>query len=153
MRKMLEVVHEVTRMAVSKSWSGDTIATARKRHFTLTEANRALPLVRRVVRDVVRTHEEATMLHGRLEHRLPTAERDDVQAALERAVDRLGDLIEELKSIGCELKDYRIGLIDFVGTHRGRDIYLCWRLGEPSIQHWHELHAGAAGRQPVELLD
>ena len=139
-------------MAVSKSWSSETGAMPRQKYFTLAEAERALPLVRRVVTDVVRTHEEATELHGQLEVRQSVAVRDDLQNRLELAVDRLGDLIDELKTIGCELKDYRTGLIDFVGKHQGRDIYLCWRLGEPRIEHWHELHTGFAGRQPISLL-
>ena len=51
-----------------------------------------------------------------------------------------------------ELKDYQTGLIDFIGRHEGRDVYLCWKLGEEQITHWHELNAGFAGRQPVETL-
>lgn len=140
-------------MAVSKSWSGGSGVSARKKVFTVEEANRTLPLVRRVVADVVRAHEEATGLHMRLEHRLPTHERDAIQNELERIVDRLGDLIEELKAVGCDLKDYRIGLIDFIGRHEGRDICLCWKLGEEAVDHWHELHDGFAGRQPVALLE
>jgi hypothetical protein len=65
---------------------------------------------------------------------------------------RLSALVSELTDIGCELKDANIGLIDFIGRHDGRDIYLCWRLGEDNIQFWHELHAGFAGRQPIATL-
>lgn len=140
-------------MAVSKSWSGDIGAVRKRKYFTVAEANRTLPLVRRVVGDVVQAHEAATALHMRLEHRMPVVERDEITGQLERLVDRLGDLIEELKTIGCELKDYRIGLIDFVGQYRGREILLCWKLGESAVEHWHELHTGFQGRQPVALLD
>ncbi|MDB5326994.1 MAG: hypothetical protein JWM57_2563 [Phycisphaerales bacterium] len=139
-------------MALSKSWSSDATAVTRKKYFTIAEANRALPLVRRIVEDLVRTHEDASTLHNQLEHRLPVKQRDEIQNALERAVDRLGDLIDELKSIGCDLKDYRTGLIDFVGRHDGRDIFLCWKLGEASIEYWHEIHTGFSGRQPVSEL-
>ena len=140
-------------MAVSKSWSSDLTAVARKKYFTLAEANRALPLVRRVVEDLVRAHEEASALHTQLEHRLPVKQRDEIQNSLERSVDRLGDLIDELKSIGCDLKDYRSGLIDFVGRHDGRDIFLCWQLGDATIEYWHEIHTGFAGRLPVSELE
>lgn len=139
-------------MAVSKSWSGDVGTVPRRKYFTLDEARRALPLVRRVVADVVCAHEQATFLHGQLEGRQSASVRDEIHRQLERTVDRLGDLIEELKTIGCEIKDYRRGLIDFVGKHEGRDIYLCWQHGEQTIEHWHELHAGVAGRQPVGML-
>ena len=139
-------------MATSKSWSSDLATVRRKKLFTLDEANRALPLVRRIALDIVRIHEEATILHSRLEHRTRSQQRSEIESSLERAVDRLNDLIEELKEIGCELKDYRMGLIDFVGKHQGREIYLCWRLGEDQIGHWHELNDGIAGRKPVSLL-
>ncbi|MGN6505051.1 MAG: DUF2203 domain-containing protein [Tepidisphaeraceae bacterium] len=140
-------------MAPSKSWSSEPLAAPRRRYFTVSEANRALPLVSRIVADIVKTHERATLLHGQLEGRMKSAERHTIEQDLERAVDRLGDLIGELKDVGCELKDYRPGLIDFVGKHQGREIYLCWKLHEPAVEHWHELNEGFAGRQPIQLLE
>ena len=138
-------------MAVPKSWSAG-ISTPRKRQsFTVAEANRTLPLVRRVVADIVRAHEAATVLHARLEDR-NGASRSEIEGELERTVDRLHALVDELRDIGCELKDYRIGLVDFIAKHHGREINLCWKLGEESIQHWHELHDGFSARQPVSLL-
>ena len=50
---------------------------------------------------------------------------------------------------GIELKDYFTGLIDFPCRMDGREVYLCWRLGEPEVGHWHELDAGFAGRQKL----
>jgi hypothetical protein len=41
------------------------------------------------------------------------------------------------------------GLIDFPTTWQGRWVLLCWRRGETSIQAWHELDGGFAGRQPL----
>jgi len=61
--------------------------------------------------------------------------------------------VDELGSIGVELKDYESGLIDFPGRHQGRDIYLCWKLGEDKVTHWHELHSGYAGRQSTNTLE
>jgi hypothetical protein len=74
------------------------------------------------------------------------------QTDLDRAVARLDELVDELNDVGVELKDYQTGLVDFVGRHDGRDVYLCWKLGEERITHWHELNAGFAGRKPVSLL-
>ncbi|GIW75131.1 MAG: hypothetical protein KatS3mg104_0194 [Phycisphaerae bacterium] len=139
-------------MAVSKSWSSDTYLHRQRKYFTLAEANRTLPLVRRIVADIVSTHETATHLHAQLENRDYPQSREDLENQLEQTVDRLNDLLDELKAIGCELKDYRMGLVDFPSRHQGREIYLCWRLGEQTIGHWHELHTGFQGRQPVELL-
>lgn len=139
-------------MAASKSWSSDTTPSRRRRHFTLDEANRTLPLVRRIVTDVVAAHETATYLHAQLENRDKPQLRVQIEEQLERTVDRLNDLLDELKVIGCELKDYKLGLIDFTAKHEGREICLCWMLGEERVDYWHELHAGFQGRQSVELL-
>ena len=57
----------------------------------------------------------------------------------------------ELEQLGVELKDYYTGLIDFPCWMDGREVYLCWRLGEPDVAHWHEVTEGFAGRQT--LLD
>ena len=56
---------------------------------------------------------------------------------------------QELKNLGIELKDYYTGLIDFPCWMDGREVYLCWRLGEPEVAYWHELEAGFAGRQKL----
>ena len=60
------------------------------------------------------------------------------------------EFIDELQGLGIELKDPNVGLIDFPAMLEGRVVYLCWRLGEGEISHWHELESGFAGRQPVE---
>ena len=57
------------------------------------------------------------------------------------------DFVQELNALGVELKDYYTGLVDFPGWMNGHEVYLCWRLGEPEVAHWHELDAGFAGRQ------
>jgi hypothetical protein len=139
--------------------AGPQFFTPQKRHapsqpvrkFTLEQANKSLPLVKRIVADIVKMHERATQNQLRLEK----AKGSDQQAAqreLDASVDRLQDLVDELSDVGCELKDYQTGLIDFVGRHEGRDVYLCWKLGEEKITHWHELDGGFAGRKPVSQL-
>ncbi len=125
----------------------------KKPHFTLAQANRSLPLVRRIVRDIVRTHDEAVALQAKSETVGDGKESAGTHAALESVLERLGDFVNELTDVGCELKDYQTGLIDFVGQHQGRDVYLCWKLGEEKIGFWHELTGGFAGRKPIALLD
>ena len=123
-----------------------------RRRFTLEEANKSLPLVKRIVADIVRTHSEASQLQQQFERNTVKAEQVAVQDQLEKAMHRLEDYVDELSEVGCELKDYETGLIDFVGRHEGHDVYLCWKLGEEKITHWHELDAGFAGRKPVSQL-
>jgi hypothetical protein len=123
-----------------------------RRRFTLIEANKSLPLVKRVVADIVHTHAEASKLQQSIERGTPKAEQSSIQDRLDQAMHRLEDYVDELAEIGCELKDYQMGLIDFIGRHQGRDICLCWKLGEEKIAYWHELESGFAGRKPVTLL-
>jgi hypothetical protein len=59
-------------------------------------------------------------------------------------------LLEEIAALGVEVKDPDLGLIDFRAMRRGREVYLCWRLGEGDrISWWHEIESGYAGRQPL----
>jgi hypothetical protein len=123
-----------------------------RRRFTLAQANRALPLVRRVVSDIVQTRDQATGLQSQLES-ANAKDQKRIQQELDVAIDKLHAYLDELTEIGCELKDFQAGLVDFIGHHQGREVNLCWKLGEESIAYFHELSAGFAGRIPVSKLD
>jgi hypothetical protein len=128
-----------------------------KKYFTPAEANASLPLVRAIVTDVTRLAAELRDRHERLVRFRPRegsglleAHREELlqmQAELERGEEQMREYEKELQQLGIELKDYLTGLVDFPCRMNGRDVYLCWRLGEPSVAHWHELEAGFAGRQ------
>ena len=62
---------------------------------------------------------------------------------------RLQEFVDELRDLGVEPKNGPDGLIDFPSMMDGRLVYLCWKLGEPEVQHWHELDAGFAGRHSL----
>jgi hypothetical protein len=141
-------------MAGFQSASPRPVSPSRpKRRFTLAQANQTLPLVRRIVEDIVRTHKSATALHEKLEHTSHARDRQSLTERLDEDKRHLREYVDELAAVGCELKDFETGLIDFVGRHQGRDVYLCWKHGEEKIQYWHELHTGFAGRQSVSTLD
>jgi hypothetical protein len=125
-------------------------------HFTVEQANRTLPLVRRIVEDVVREHRrwQDAIVELDLLATASRADQPDPRAvALEREIQAIARAIdafqEELSKLGIQLKDRRIGLIDFPSRLEGRRVLLCWRLGEPSVQFWHDEDAGYAGRQPL----
>ncbi|MFO0837136.1 MAG: DUF2203 domain-containing protein [Phycisphaerae bacterium] len=124
------------------------------RVFTLEEANRALVLVRRIVKDIVDRYAEVTALRAEreeLSRALGPAEKlDNLRARTEERVAELNRLSDELGELGCELKDWASGLVDFPALHQGRRVCLCWRLGESAIAQWHEIDAGFAGRKPIE---
>jgi len=123
-----------------------------RQRFTLEQANKTLPLVKRIVQDVVNSHEHAAELQAKLAAGLTGKDMQAVQTDLEGTLEHLQGYVDELAGIGCELKDYATGLVDFVGRHQGRDVCLCWKLGEETIGYWHEVKAGFAGRQPVASL-
>jgi hypothetical protein len=132
-------------------------AAAKQRYYTVAEANATLPLVRRIVEDLSSLAHDLRDRHQRLA-RLTAPNRGKMSAAhaeevervqqdLERDGDRLQEYVDELRGLGVELKDYFMGLIDFRSRMDGREVYLCWKLGEPYVAHWHELDAGFAGRR------
>lgn len=124
--------------------------------FTVDQANRTLPLVRKIVEDVVTQHRRwretileldlvASTAHGgELRQRAEQLERE--AQALAREIDGYQ---RELEALGIQLKDRRLGLIDYPSEMNGRHVLLCWRLGEPEVQFWHEVDGGYAGRQPL----
>jgi len=66
--------------------------------------------------------------------------------------DRLDDLLHHILATGAQVKDINTGLLDFSALKDGREVYLCWRYGEEEIEYWHEVEAGFAGRQPIDLF-
>lgn len=64
--------------------------------------------------------------------------------------DRLDALLHRLQEMGIEVKDLSLGLVDFPAVKDGRTVFLCWKYDEGSIQFWHEVEAGFAGRQPID---
>lgn len=136
--------------------------TQQKRCFTLDEANKTLPLVRAIVSDIVQQFRDIVERKERLErirHSPGHSNRDEdsvyseelrqIEEDLERDVGRLQDFIKELNELGVEFKDPRVGLVDFPAVFDGRNVYLCWKLGEEEVGYWHEIDAGFKGRQSV----
>ncbi len=125
--------------------------------FTIQEANRTLPLVRRIVADLIALHPRwraAVVAFEAAQVGVTSAEESAESCELRLEAGRLAGEIEacldELGQIGCIFKDFEVGLIDFPALHEGRMVYLCWRHGEARIEHWHELDAGFAGRCPLD---
>ena len=122
-----------------------------ERHFTVAEANELLPgLVAsldtlRAARDRL-TDAEA---HEALSDASPgngggTPGRSVGEAFLEV---RRG--IAELNTLGVVIRDLDRGLVDFPAIMEGREVYLCWQLGEPEVAYWHQVDSGFAGRMPL----
>ena len=141
-------------MAAPQSFVPPRVTPSRpKQRFSLEQANRTLPLVSRIVADIVKAHTNFVTLQAQSE-RLGAGSKKQLESErdLQASKERLQSLVEELNSVGADIKDFQMGLVDFIGRNQGRDVCLCWKLGEAKIGYWHELDAGYPGRQPVSAL-
>ena len=120
--------------------------------FTISEANRALPRLSRLMRTVQtrlswlkeRPHKTRFLLES---HRIP--DDSPVRPDYFRALIGIRAALAEVEAMGVQVKDVGSGLVDFPSRLHGRDILLCWKLGEDEVKFWHDLEAGYAGRQPL----
>ena len=75
------------------------------------------------------------------------------QEGMTVTVKRMEQAVRQIDAWGVTLRDIGTGLVDFPALANGRPIWLCWRLGEDEIAHWHELDAGIAGRKTLIELE
>jgi hypothetical protein len=131
------------------------------RTFTLDEAQMLLSVLESLLRTAIAAKkliDEVDAEHQALVHRIfinggthvnvvPVAQRKAERAKAEQ---RAKDALAEIDSIGVQVKDLNIGLLDFPCEVDGQIILLCWKLGEKSITHWHGTQEGFAGRKPID---
>jgi hypothetical protein len=130
-----------------------------RRTFTVEEANRMLPLVRRIVGDAVRDYwrwQDAVRQFEIASLRSSPDNVDEVADRLQNEATRLAQDIDgymnELSELGVLFKGFDTGLVDFPAEIDGRPVLLCWQLGEETVNFWHEEDAGFIGRQPLPEL-
>lgn len=132
-----------------------------RERFTLSRARQILPEVRARLEEAVQARaalegvrqsvagfSARANLRGGVSLDVAAADRwnstaRDASAALEAAMKRL-------HALGVQVKDLQMGLVDFPALYRGREVLLCWRLGEPDIAWWHGTEEGFRGRKPVD---
>jgi hypothetical protein len=126
------------------------------RLYTPELANRALPYVRRIVEDLVAEHRkwsdvvrELELLAARERADAPDPRAAELRRLAQVSAADIDGFLGELASLGVECKGYDVGLVDFPAVIDGREVFLCWRLGEPAVAHWHDRDAGFAGRRPL----
>ena len=131
---------------------------AEARIFTLEEAERTLPLLRRILTDLKTEYRvwqdalaEYELISGGV--RAEAGESDELTAARRAVTDsaeRIKAYLGEIEAIGCLFKGFDAGLVDFYTLREDRLVFLCWRVDEDHITHWHDIEAGYAGRQPID---
>lgn len=123
------------------------------KYFTVEEANVLLPQIEPSLKVLSEVYQTITVKAGEIESYVAQkaggngghAEGGNFILQLEQ----LSEGINYVQSFGCLIKDISSGLIDFPSLRDGREVYLCWRLGEEKIEFWHDIDAGFAGRQPL----
>jgi hypothetical protein len=129
--------------------------------FTLDEAQSLLPVLEALLRRAVEAKTTAEQLEVELQQlsqsiffsggmQVNTVQVGRKRAALRAAVQQAKDVVQEIDSIGVQVKDLDNGLLDFP-CRLGEDVVLlCWKLGESKITYWHTMEAGFQGRQPLD---
>ena len=120
------------------------------KYFTPAEARNTLPLVRKIVKDILDTSREMRMIADEIGGRVEKDPR------IQKMADDIENFMMELEEIGCYFKDwnFQIGLVDFPAIIEGKEVFLCWKSDEDDIMYYHETEAGFAGRKiipPEEL--
>lgn len=129
------------------------------RRFTLEEAESLLPLLTGLLLEM----RELKIQHDRLQERLAEVgaktrsnghdsgnEASEVEQEIAEKATGVNRMMEQVHELGCELKGIDEGLVDFRAVREdGREVYLCWKLGEPGIEWWHDLDSGFAARRPL----
>ena len=131
------------------------------RTFTLREAQSMLPILESLLRKSIESKsliDEVDREFNALSERifLNGGMLVDVRACAarraqrEKAIHVAKDTLSEINAIGVQVKDLDIGLLDFPCKVDGEIVLLCWKMGEPTISHWHGTEEGYAGRRPID---
>ena len=124
-----------------------------RRFFTVLEANELIPFLTERLCQLRSIYQG---LKSRADKYTPKLQDVIVRGGIPvdttylHLVGRIQGIASEICSQGCQLKDLESGLIDFPTVWEGREVYLCWKLGEQKVSFWHEVDAGFTGRQPLE---
>ena len=131
------------------------------RTFTLDEAKMLLPILESLLKQAIHGKQLIEAVDAELQataHRvflnggtmLNVVHLARRKAEREKAIRRVKDALAEIGATGVQVKDLDIGLLDFPCKVEGEILLLCWKLGEPTIMHWHGTNEGFAARKPVD---
>jgi hypothetical protein len=117
------------------------------KYFTPAEASKTLPLVRKIVKDILDTSGEMRLIADEIGNNVEKDPR------IQRFADNIEKFMLELEEIGCFFKDWNfsIGLVDFPAIIDGKEVFLCWRSDEDDILFYHGINDGFAARKPIPV--
>ncbi len=129
--------------------------------FTLDEAQSLLPVLESLLKRAIEGKQSAEAVNSTLSGlarriylsggmKVDVAKVAKLRAEMEAHLQRVRESIAEIDSIGAQVKDLDAGLLDFPCRLDDQVVLLCWRMGEPAIEHWHPADSGFKDRQPVD---
>ena len=121
-----------------------------KRYFTLEEANECIPELVDEISLLRAIRAELSIYHAEITPLLEIVSSNGGSKwtpALLKATKKFQNILDRIAKRGCHLKGLDPGLVDFPHLRDGREVYLCWRMGENKIRYWHEIEDGFDGRQ------
>lgn len=115
------------------------------KYFSPSEAVRTLPLVKKIVYDILSDASELRIISSSLA--VNVEDNPDVK----RLTRNIEGYLKELEEIGCYFKDwnFQLGLVDFPSIIDGKEVMLCWRSDEEFIKFYHGADEGYVGRKPI----
>ena len=135
---------------------GPTLIDMAERIFTLAEAQGLVPRLRSILEEVREEWARIRELHPEIQKARDSAPFDGFSkfgVTYVESVSHLTLLVQQIKEMGVLIKDVDKGLCDFPYMRQGRVVYLCWQLGEESIEYWHDIETGFGGREPLDETD
>ena len=128
--------------------------------FTVEEANRLLLDIRARFERVVEGKREFDRIRARMDvlglatagagqDNLDVIELHRLQERYNALAEMISNGVSAIHRRGCVIKDLDSGLLDFYALNGDRLVFLCWKLGESEVAHWHPIDAGFADRQPI----
>lgn len=121
------------------------------KYFTPEEANRTLPLVKKIVQDILEYTSQLKIISD------STIGELDGNREAQGLISSIKSFMRELEEIGCHYKDWNfsVGLVDFPAIINGNEVYLCWKSDEEQIIYYHGINDGFRGRKliPEYILD
>lgn len=120
--------------------------TTATKYFTPTEARSTLPLVRKIIKDILDTTREMRLIAEEMDEEFV---KNSPQ--IKKMVEDINSFISELEEVGCFYKDWNFtfGLVDFPAFIDNREVMLCWKSDEDDIRFYHDIEAGYSGRKPI----
>jgi hypothetical protein len=140
---------------VSGPREGREAGAVTRKHFTVVEANQTLP---RLVRLMHALQHKLQWMSAHQPGGRPMSEHNivnegPVEPNYFRSLVTVRSIVKDVESMGVQIKDARNGLVDFPSRLYGRDVLLCWKLGESKVRFWHDPDSGYAGRQPLPDIE